>query len=73
MSLQWKDEFFWSVFFTVFFRLPVYKSISAIFWQSASYVDITELLKQFFIRFSPFFTTDTETDLHFGDTLQSVA
>ena len=33
-----KSEFFWSVFFTVFFRLPVYKSIAAIFWQSASYV-----------------------------------
>ena len=33
-----KDEFFWSVFFTVFFRLPIYESIAAIFWQSASYV-----------------------------------
>ena len=33
-----KDDFFWSVFFTVFFRLPIYESIAAIFWQSASYV-----------------------------------
>ena len=38
ISLQWKDEIFWSVFFTVFFRLPIYESIAAIFWQSASYV-----------------------------------
>ena len=38
ISLQWKDKFFWSVFFTVFFRLPIYESIAAIFWQSASYV-----------------------------------
>ena len=31
-------KIFWSVFFTVFFRLPIYESIAAIFWQSASYV-----------------------------------
>ena len=30
-----KRRFFWSVFSTVFFRLPVYESIAAIFWQSA--------------------------------------
>ena len=33
-----KRQFFWSVFFTVCFRLPIYESIAAIFWQSASYV-----------------------------------
>ena len=33
-----KRRFFWSVFFTVFFRLPIYESIAAIFWQSASSV-----------------------------------
>ena len=33
-----KRRIFWSVFFTVFFRLPIYESIAAIFWQSASYV-----------------------------------
>ena len=33
-----KRRVFWSVFFTVFFRLPIYESIAAIFWQSASYV-----------------------------------
>ena len=29
-----KRRIFWSVFFTVFFRLPIYESIAAIFWQS---------------------------------------
>ena len=29
---------FWSVYFTIFLRLQIYKSIAAIFWQSASYV-----------------------------------
>ena len=33
-----KTEFFWSVCFTVFFRLQIYEAIAAIFWQSASYV-----------------------------------
>ena len=34
-----EKTFFWSAFFTVFFsRLPIYESIAAIFWQSASYV-----------------------------------
>ena len=33
-----KRRIFWSVFFTVFFKLPIYESIAAIFWQSASYV-----------------------------------
>ena len=32
-----RQNFFWSVFFTVF-RLPIYESTAAIFWQSASYV-----------------------------------
>ena len=38
ISLQRKDELFWSVFFTVFFRLPIYEPNAAIFWESASYV-----------------------------------
>ena len=33
-----KRRIFWSVFFIVFFRRPIYESIAAIFWQSASYV-----------------------------------
>ena len=33
-----KSRFFWSFIFTVFFRLPIYGSIAAFFWQSASYV-----------------------------------
>ena len=33
-----KRRIFWSVFFTVFFRLPIYESIAAIFWQSAIFV-----------------------------------
>ena len=33
-----KRRVFWSVFFTVSFRLPIYESVAAIFWQSASYV-----------------------------------
>ena len=33
-----KTKFFWSIFFTVFFRLPINESIAAIFWQSAGYV-----------------------------------
>ena len=37
-ALNEKTNFFWSVFFTVFFRLSSYESIAAIFWQSASYV-----------------------------------
>ena len=32
VTSKWKDEF------TVFFKLPIYESIAAIFWQSASYV-----------------------------------
>ena len=43
-----KRRIFWSVFFTVFFRLPICESIAAIFWQSASYVSfiIVELSQQ---------------------------
>ena len=37
-NLQSKDKFFWSVIFSVFFRLQIYEAIAAIFWQSASYV-----------------------------------
>ena len=33
-----KRRVFWSVFFNVFSRLPIYESIAAIFWQSASYL-----------------------------------
>ena len=33
-----KRQIFLSFFFTVFFRLPIYESIAAIFWQSANYV-----------------------------------
>ena len=33
-----KTGIFWSVFFTVFLRLLIYKAIAAIFWQSASYI-----------------------------------
>ena len=33
-----KRGIFWSVFFTVFLRLQIYKAIAAIFWESASYV-----------------------------------
>ena len=33
-----KKRIFLSVLFTVFFRLPIYESIAAIVWQSASYV-----------------------------------
>ena len=28
------------LFYCFFFRLPIYESIAAIFWQSASYVNI---------------------------------
>ena len=38
-----KRRIFWSVFFTVFFKLPIYESIAAIFWQSASYVWYIEI------------------------------
>ena len=34
-----KRRIFWYVFYC-FFRLPIYESIAAIFWQSASYVII---------------------------------
>ena len=40
ISLQWKDDFFGPSFYC-FFRLPIYESIAAIFWQSASYVFIS--------------------------------
>ena len=33
-----KSRIFWSVFFTFFLRLQIYKAIAAFFWQSASYV-----------------------------------
>ena len=33
-----EDDFFWSVFFTLFLRLQIYEAIAAIFWQSAIYV-----------------------------------
>ena len=51
-----KRRIFWSVFFTVFFKLPIYESIAAIFWQSASYVikfkppEINPILKSKFGR-----------------------
>ena len=38
--MKWR---IWSVFFTVFFRLPIYESIAAIFWQYASYVYIAQI------------------------------
>ena len=50
--------------------MELYKGLC---WIVLIVFDITGLLLQFFIGFSPFFTTNTEADLHFGDTLQSLA
>ena len=48
----------WSVFFTVFFRLPIYESIAAVFWQSASYVLVSAPSLAPLIIWSTRFTSD---------------
>ena len=46
-----KRQFFFGLSFLLFFfRLPIYESIAAIFWQSASYVFVAEQHEEWSVK-----------------------